>query len=406
MAIYTLLFVVYGGMWERIKLVESMPLILMVLAVRLPFFFNLPALSDDFYRFLWDGMLLTQGVNPFAMVPDMVELSQLNDPDFARTLLDGMNSRQYTSVYPTIHQVFFAGGYALSGNDLLQGVNVMRLGMLAVELVFLWTLISRGNLAKGVAAAYLLNPLVVVEGIGNLHFEAIVLPLLVWGVLYLSDKHPGKAAWFWVGSVLVKLTPLLLAPYFWFRATRRDRLVFFGISAGLLVVGLAWMWPVAKALMQGDGIGLYFKTFEFNASVYYLLSALLGWFVGYNPIGMLGPAMAVFAGMAIVAVSYRSRHSGPWEALLLIYLIYYLLATTVHPWYLIPLVFFAIAARRPLLLVWSFGVWFSYAHYIDPLGPKWIWISMEYALLLAALIAETRKKRWFQPSTEAAELRG
>jgi hypothetical protein len=405
-AMYAFLFAIYAGMWERMKSLNMASLIFLVLAVRIPFFFNLPELSDDFYRFLWDGMLVTQGINPFAMVPNMLELSGLQDPDFAAKLLDGMNSPGYTSVYPLVHQAFFGVGYALSGNDLLQGVNVMRGGMLSVELLFLWTLTSRGNLAKGVAAAYLLNPLVVVEGVGNLHFEAVLLPLLAWGVLLLTDQKPAKAAWAWAGSVLVKLTPLLLVPYFWFRLKNHERLVFFGFSTAVLIAGLAWMWPVGNAVLQGDGIGLYFKSFEFNASVYYVVSAILQSFLGYNPIGVLGPAMAVIAGLAIVAVSYRARHSNPWEVCLLIYLIYYFFATIVHPWYLIPIVFFAIAANRPLALVWAFGVWLSYAHYLDPLGPKWVLILIEYILLFAALIAETRRNSWFQPSTEAAALRG
>jgi hypothetical protein len=44
-------------------------LILISVLFRLLFFFSLPNLSQDFYRFIWDGRLILLGLNPFTNLP-------------------------------------------------------------------------------------------------------------------------------------------------------------------------------------------------------------------------------------------------------------------------------------------------------------------------------------------------
>jgi hypothetical protein len=44
-------------------------LILISVLFRLLFIFSLPNLSQDFYRFIWDGRLILLGLNPFTNLP-------------------------------------------------------------------------------------------------------------------------------------------------------------------------------------------------------------------------------------------------------------------------------------------------------------------------------------------------
>jgi hypothetical protein len=68
----------------------------------------------------------------------------------------------------------------------------------------------------------------------------------------------------------------------------------------------------------------------------------------------------------------------------------------VHPWYLIPIVFLALASGRSLILIWSFTAWLSYAHYLQPIGAPYILIAIEYLLLVAAILVENNIKPWFR----------
>ena len=44
-------------------------LFLLGIVCRLFFFWELPLLSQDFYRFLWDGVIQSQGINPYLYKP-------------------------------------------------------------------------------------------------------------------------------------------------------------------------------------------------------------------------------------------------------------------------------------------------------------------------------------------------
>lgn len=373
-------------------------IIAMFLAVRLPFFFHLPQLSDDYFRFLWDGLLMVHGQNPFGLVPSAADLGLFTDPTYAANLLEGMNSPNYPSVYPPIHQLFSGVAVSLSGNGVLAGVNWMRTLILLCELMMLGYFIKTKGISGKILAAYLLNPLVVAEGVGNVHFEAALLPFLAIAVHQFARGYFIKSGLAWAGSILIKLTPLFLAPLFLFKNRNRKLWIFFGVTLVLVagVFALISPWVILDGL--SGGVGLYFKSFEFNASVYYLLSVILKWIVGYNVIHVLGPLMGMITLAVILFISWKGRYAALSEAALLIYIAYFLLATTVHPWYLIPVVYFALASHRYLLLIWSFSVWFSYSHYIDPLGPKWIWILAEYGLLIIAFFVESRRRTWFQPA--------
>ena len=37
---------------------------------RLVFLFSIPNLSQDFYRFIWDGRMLLEGMNPYLYLPE------------------------------------------------------------------------------------------------------------------------------------------------------------------------------------------------------------------------------------------------------------------------------------------------------------------------------------------------
>jgi len=177
------LFLIYAAGFKGCKVLNTWVLLRWIVLLRLPFFLELPQLSDDFYRFLWDGLLLTKGINPFGAVPAEMDLGIFADQAFAEKLLSGMNSAEYGSVYPPLHQAVFWIGAQLSGGSLLAGVNAMRAVILLAEagMAVYFLRFSQWKNAGFVTAAYLLNPLVVVEGTGNVHMEALMLPFLAVG---------------------------------------------------------------------------------------------------------------------------------------------------------------------------------------------------------------------------------
>ena len=372
--------------------------VILLLGTRIPFFFNLPQLSDDFYRFIWDGMLLNNGINPIGQIPVDQIINNFKDPGFANLLLANMNSAHYASVYPPFHQIIFGIAYLLSGSNLLSGVNTMRAIVVLIELLaFLILLVRRQTNEQNYLFAYLLNPLVIVEGVGNVHFEAVLLPFLAMALIDFSKKWYLRSAIPWAGSILVKLRSAILAPVFFFRFPRRKRLPF-AISVFITLFVFFGMFEQWSMFSNADkGIGLYFNNFEFNASFYYLISNGIEFLIGYNPIAFVAPVLALVAFVSILMISYRRRNSNIFELSLVVYIMFLLLSTTVHPWYIIPVTYLAIRSGRTYIIIWALAAFLSYSRYLGDGEPKWIFISIEYLLLFGAIFMEGRRRKWLQP---------
>ena len=107
---------------------------------RLLFIAILPNLSQDFYRFIWDGRLITQGISPYLFSPE----SYLEDPsnsfgaiiNQAQELYHGMGSLNgsHFSNYPPINQLCFAIASIFAGKSILGSVVLMRIILIAADI--------------------------------------------------------------------------------------------------------------------------------------------------------------------------------------------------------------------------------------------------------------------------------
>jgi hypothetical protein len=142
----------------------------------------------------------------------------------------------------------------------------------------------------------------------------------------------------------------------------------------------------------GRSLDLYFHSFEFNASLYYVLRALGFWLVGYNLIAVLGTGLALGAGALILLLAWRERSPSVdtlGSTVLLALTLYYLLATTVHPWYLTPLVALSCFAHYRYAIVWSALVVVSYAAYqTTAYSENLVLVALEYSIVLGILVRE------------------
>ena len=72
-----------------------------------------PSLSDDAYRYVWDGQVQAHGINPYQYVPQDPALEFLQDG----ALYDHLNSPAFYSVYPPVSQLIFgAAAHLFDGN--------------------------------------------------------------------------------------------------------------------------------------------------------------------------------------------------------------------------------------------------------------------------------------------------
>ena len=135
---YLVSFFCYGWLVQFSNLPVKLLFITGVLT-RIGLFFSLPNLSDDFYRFLWDGTILRAGISPYGILPEEaleLGLSGLNQP-----FLEQLNSPDYYTIYPPLNQALFWLS-SLFGNfqNLLPAINSLRIFIVVADIIALYYL--------------------------------------------------------------------------------------------------------------------------------------------------------------------------------------------------------------------------------------------------------------------------
>lgn len=357
---------------------------------RVSLFFFTPQWSEDSVRFLWDGEILRQGHNPYLLTPAQAHEQQGEmEAGYRTQLFEELNSPHYYSVYPPLNQVMFWGAAEFAQSHLEKGYLAFRILLLLGEVgVFslLWWLLLRFDLPQKQVIFYWFNPLVILELLGNIHFEGLVLFFLLASLFAFSRQKFGYAGMCWGLAVGLKLLPLLFVPYFLFRKDLRGSFRFWGmaIGAGLLcflplVLGGAW-----QNFLQS--LQLYQGKFEFNASIYYLLRAVGYELAGFNTIWYLTKGGMVTTLLGAVWISWKRSNASLFEipsVWVQLYLLYFLLQPVVHPWYLLPGLGLSLLARQWTFLLWSFGAIFSYQAYSqNPIQEQTLFLVLEYGLVL------------------------
>lgn len=147
-----------------------------------------------------------------------------------------------------------------------------------------------------------------------------------------------------------------------------------------------------------ESVRLWFVSFEFNASVYYLVRELGYWITGYNTIEKTGPVLALITlcGIGLYWIRYIWKHSPDWStAMLYVLTFYFFMATTVHPWYLASLLCLGIISMRAYPVVWTFLVYLSYSHYKDGgFQENYLLIATEYVLLIGWIMWESKTRNY------------
>ena len=157
---------------------------------RLVLFFAYPWLSEDFYRFIWDGFVIGEDINPYEYTPSelMNKEEVLKTKNIFEELygkMTNLNSLNY-SPYPPINQFLFFLSTSFK-KDIFFSLISMRSLIIASDILNFF--IGRGILKKLKLKEekilwYFLNPLVIIELTGNLHFEGLMLTFWVLASFY------------------------------------------------------------------------------------------------------------------------------------------------------------------------------------------------------------------------------
>ena len=372
---------------------------------RLTFILAIPNLSQDFYRFLWDGRLLLKGFSPYLFTPDSSPILGISIVQ-SKELIQGMGAlnASHFSNYPPINQLLFAIAALFAGKSILGSVIVLRMLIILADVGILYfgkKLLEKLNLPIKNIFWYFLNPFIIIELSANLHFEGVMLFFFVWA-LYLLFK--GK--WFWAAvligiSISVKLIPLLFLPLFlkYFRKKKNltgldlPSLFKFYTIIGITVLVTFFPFLSSKFIQNFSAtIALWFQNFEFNASVYYIIRWIGFQIVGWNTIGTIGKILPVLVLLFVMSIALFRKNKTPQQlitAMLFAVSFYFFLSTTVHPWYIATPLLLSVFTKYKFAIVWSFMVMLSYSAYGKDGFDESLWLlALEYIMVIGIAVWE------------------
>lgn len=341
---------------------------------RLIFLTSIPLLSQDFYRFIWDGMLLTNKINPYEFTPNMlINSTDLLSSQFSQELYDGMGelSAQHYSNYPPINQLGFYIASLIGKKSVLANIISIRVMIILFDLLIFsigTKLLKQLELPTNRISFYFLNPLVIIELAGNLHWEGVMIFFFLSGLYFIF--HENKYKWstvFMSISVAIKLIPLILLPLLW-NYLKPRKSILFGIITSFL---LCFLFLPLFVLENGidhylKTINLWFNRFEFNGSIYNLIRQIGYEIKGYNIIRTFGKVSPFIIISIVAAFSFLRKNNTPSKVItgmLLTLSCYFFVSTTIHPWYIISLVALSMFTRYTYPILWSTVVILSYATY-------------------------------------------
>src|SRR5690606_39803452 len=128
LAVFCGCFILY---WRLYQISSSGPdwknLLYLAVILRLVLLFSFPSWSEDYARFLWDGHLVAEGLNPYTHTPtEAREQLQLRSNSSMDELYALMNSPDYHPVYPPSNQLVFWLAAAIGQEEILWGIVVIR----------------------------------------------------------------------------------------------------------------------------------------------------------------------------------------------------------------------------------------------------------------------------------------
>jgi len=386
-------------------------LIAIAIISRLIFLIAIPNLSQDFYRFIWDGRMILQGFNPYLHTPaSFIALGEYPISQ-AQQLVVGMqalNASHYSN-YPPINQLLFTIANLISSSNILGSVIGLRLIIIAADIGTLYfgaKLLQRLSLSPNKIFWYILNPFIIIELTGNLHFEGVMLFFLILS-LYLLHKNKWQwSAVIFALSISTKLVPLLFLPLFvkWFRVkedhTKIDfkKLIYFYIIIGVSTLVLFTpFFSMEFVNNYSKTVGLWFGDFEFNASIYYIAREFGYLITGYNQIAIIGKILPViiFTSIWYIALTRQNQNFITLiKSMLIAFTVYLLLSTTVHPWYIASILLLSIFTNYKYPLIWSFIIIISYLAYANADNTENLWIiGFEYLVVFTALFWDVLKQK-------------
>ena len=403
--------------------------------------------EDDVYRYLWDGKVFANGINPFEYAPSEVnefkalriqnperyyeiyvernerELEKLDELKWATPkslkFMERVNHPDVPTIYPPMAQFVFRLVHHIKPDSIV----TLRAGFLFFDimtLVFIVGILSRLGLDKSNCLIYFWSPLIIKETFNSTHLDIIGISLLTGSIYFLLCHRHKLASLFLAFGFLGKLYPVILLPLYLKGCHEKVKQVSRETWPTLLgntslfigVVILGYLPFMSIGLQMFEGLKAFTLYWQSNDSIFailvYIFKTVLGELANEtilsNPLPIFLSKVTVALTLIGVLVRLLFKETSLFEqpvefvrGLFWIMALVFLLSPVQNPWYLCWVVPFlcVFPTRSWITLTGLVGLYYLdfYFDYQELQGfTPWIpWV--EYLPFYVLLALEFRKNQ-------------
>ncbi|MEM1371446.1 MAG: glycosyltransferase 87 family protein [Pseudomonadota bacterium] len=330
-------------------------LLLVAILIRLMAMQAPPNLTTDAYRYVWDGRLILEGINPYLYVPADPQLSYLRDD----VIYPNINKKDVANtIYPPVAQFLFALGAYISPTILGQKIVMFICDLMVIGCLLAW--LHHEGLPLTRIILYAWHPLPIWEFSSQAHIDAAIAALMAAAIVSAAYKRQAITGAIIAAGFMVKYYPALLVPALWRHWDWRLPTAFivtclicyapFITEAGSRVVGFlgnhlgnegyrdGWGFHVIWLLRDVGFLPIRDDAFARSVTTAYLIASAL-----------------ILMGLALKAYFVRPQHAIKAIDIALLAAAFVWLTSPHYPWYAGFLVIFLVRTPHPALFVMTIG---------------------------------------------------
>jgi len=159
--------------------------VILIFAVcfRIVLWLSPPTLSDDIYRYIWEGRLVSMGINPFEYAPDASQLENMRD----QKIFPRINHKDFVTIYPPLNQFMFSVSTQLHPSIKMMKLTFVIFDLLTMVVLILTLFTLKTDLNRIIIYAW--NPLIIMEFAGSGHLDsAAIFFLMLSFYLFIKSK--------------------------------------------------------------------------------------------------------------------------------------------------------------------------------------------------------------------------
>ncbi|SER58387.1 transferase 2, rSAM/selenodomain-associated [Nitrosomonas sp. Nm51] len=393
---YGIMFSGFAGAWlcfpdglsvsRKIALIVLISLLARILMMAVP-------VSDDVYRYLWEGKITAAGESPYRFPADHAHYASYRD-----TYWERMNHKDKLTAYPPLAELVFAA------------VSSMAYTPWAFKLVFviadlcligvLIALLKQYGMDVRNTIFYAFNPLTLFAIAGEAHFDVLMVLAVMLSVLCL-ERRAYAWSWLWLGiAVQIKIAAIVLIPYYLWRCNWR----YSWVSLAPLILPSFYFMDTLPNMLHG--LWAFGGMHAFNGPLHSVIDYLLQ----REDVWATGVTIVLFGSFALWV---NRTVNSPLKAAYLLIAALVLSSPVVHYWYILWI--FPFIALYPslswLVLSLTSGVYFTSLYSVErgeswylPVWAMWVmWLPfllvLAYELRFFASFKRRPAARWQKPET-------